>query len=161
MLENVLRCSVSQIKSVGNTSLVSWEYKSHVISMKFSFVPGAEEASRRGEDFVPAARRCRVRPGVATRDRRPKVCREPLPDAATQAGLRRVIAAVDESGPAFRARATVTPCAHPIAIVLRPKVRGRTISVATALPVSNRAVPSQITCNCNFFANIGLRIKNF
>ena len=87
--------------------------------MKFQFVPGAVGASRWGEDFVAAARPCRVRPRVATRDRRPEVCQEPLPDAATQAGLRRVIAAVDEQGPAFRARATVTPCAHPIAIVLQ------------------------------------------
>jgi len=40
-------------------------------------------------------------------------------------------------------------------------VRGRTISLAIALPVINRPVASQITCNCNFFANMGLRIKNF
>src|SRR5208337_1984379 len=128
--------------------------------MKFQFVPGAEGASRRGEDFVPAARECRVPPGVATRDRRPKLCREPLPDATTQAGLRRLIAAVDESGPAFRARATVTPCAHPVAIVLQPLSEDALI-LATALPAINRPVPSQLTCNCNFFENMGLRTKNF
>ena len=69
---------------------------------------------------MPAARGCRVRPGVATRDLRPEVYRDPLPDATTQTGIHQVIAAMNEPELEFMARATVTPCAPPVAIVLQP-----------------------------------------